>query len=343
VRLSAVSLCVLLAVCLLAIVIYLRHTSGTKTKEPIAVVAGQTIYEDELLPRIQAQLRNQEYELKWKALENLIDQKLLEAEAKKKGLPAGELLEQEVDGKVANPTEAELKATYESQKDRLNRPFEGVKAELQQALKQAKLQQARQGYLKRLRERAGVTILLRPPKVQVAYDPARLRGNPWAPVIIVEFADFQCPFCRQAEPTLKDLLAKYEGRVSLAYRDYPLRGIHAQGQSAAEASRCAGEQGKFWEYHDLLFANPDKLKPDDLVEHARTLKLDEKQFDSCLSSGKYKAGIEEDLQEGTRAGVVGTPGFFINGTFLNGIQSEAVFGEMIQAELGAPEEKRAPQ
>ena len=248
-----------------------------------------------------------------------------------------------MDAKVAEPAEAELKAAYQSQKDKPNPPFEEVKTQLQQALKQAKLQEARQEYLRHLRKQAGVSILLRPPKVQVTYDPARLRGNPWAPVIIVEFADFQCPFCSQVQPTLKTLLAKYKGRLSLAYRDYPLRGIHAQGQLAAEASRCAGEQGKFWEYHDLLFTNRDSLKRDGLVGHARTLNLDEKRFDSCLSSGKYKARIEEDLQEGIRAGVVGTPGFFINGTFLNGLQPEAVFDGMIQAELGASKEKRTAQ
>jgi protein-disulfide isomerase len=333
----------LLAICLLGISIHFVRTSITKTKEPVAVVAGQTIYEDDLLPRIQVQLHKQEYELKSRALESLIDQKLLEAQAKKEGLTVGEVLEQEVDAKVAGPTEAELKAVYESQKGSLNQPFEKIKTQLQQALKQAKLQEARQEYLKHLREQAGVSILLRPPKVEVSYDPARLRGNPWAPIIIVEFADFQCPFCRQAQPTLKNLLAKYKGRVSLAFRDYPLREIHAQGQLAAEASRCAGEQGKFWEYHDLLFANPDKLKRDGLVEQARALKLDEKQFDSCLSSGKYRAKIEEDLREGSRAGVVGTPGFFINGTFLSGVQPEAVFEGMIQAELGTPKEKRAGQ
>jgi protein-disulfide isomerase len=342
-RVSSVSLTILLAACLLAVSIYLAKTSITGTKEPVAVIAGQTIYEDELLPRVQAQLRNQEYELKSGALENLVDQKLLEAEAKKKGIAVGQVLEQEVDAKVAEPTEAELKAAYQSQKDNPNPPFEEVKAQVQQALKQAKLQEARQEFLKHLREQAGVSILLRPPKVEVGYDPARLRGNAWAPVIIVEFADFQCPFCRQAQPTLRDLLTKYKGRVSLAYRDFPLRGIHAQGQLAAEASRCAGEQGRFWEYHDLLFANPDKLKRDGLVEHARSLKLDEKQFDSCLSSGKYEARIEEDLQEGIRAGVAGTPGFFINGSFLSGIQPEAVFEEMIQAEMGVPKEKPAAQ
>ncbi len=346
-RPSFLSLSALLLVCLLGVSIYLAQTSNPpKTKEPVAVVAGQTIYEDDLLPLVQAQLqqlRNQEYELKSRALENLVNQKLLEAEAKKKAIAVGKLLEQEVDSKVAEPTEAELMAVYLSQKDRLNRPFEEVKAQLQQALKQGKLQQARQEYLKRLREQAGVSILLRPPKVEVAYDPARLRGSATAPVIIVEFSDFQCPYCRQVQPTLKNLLAKYEGRVSVAYRDLPLREIHPQAQLAAEASRCAGEQGKFWEYHDLLFTNPDKLNRDGLVEQARSLKLDEKQFDSCLSNGKYKAQVEQDLQEGMRAGVTGTPGFFINGVLLSGAQPQAAFEGIIQAELSAPKGKRAAQ
>jgi protein-disulfide isomerase len=334
----------LVVVCLLAIAIYVARTSNhTKTKVPVAVVAGRTIYEDDLLPLVGPQLqqlRNKEYELESSALDSLVDQRLLEAAAKNKGIPVEKFLEREMDAKAAQPTETELTAAYLRQKDRLKRPFDDVKPQLQDELKQAKIQEARREYLDRLREQGGVSILLRPPRVQVAYDRARLRGSPQAPVMIVEFSDFQCPFCRQVEPTLENLLAKYGGRVSLAYRDFPLREIHGQAQLAAEASRCAGEQGKFWEYHDLLFANPDKLNGDGLVEHARSLKLDEKQFDSCLSSGRYRGKIEEDLQEGASAGVNGTPGFFINGSFLSGAEPEAEFDRIIQAELRAPRDRR---
>jgi len=300
------------------------------------VVGGQTIYDDDLVPFVQGQvfqLRLQEYEVKSKALENLVNQKLLEAEAKKKGIPTEKLLEQEVDAKVPEPTEAELQALYIVQKEQLRKSFDEIRAQLQQLLKQAKLQQARQDYYKRLREQAGVSIFLQKPKVEVAYDPARLRGNPKAPVVIVEFSDFQCPYCRSVQPTLKNLLAKYEGRVSLSYRDLPLRDIHPQAQMAAEASRCAGEQGKFWEYHDLLFENPNKLNREGLVEQVRSLKLDEKQFDSCLSSGKYKAQVEQDRQLGLRAGLTGTPGFFINGNMLSGNLPQDSFEKVIQSEL----------
>jgi len=312
-------------------------------KEPIAVVAGRPIYDDDLRPFSEGellQLRLKEYEVRSKALENLVNQKLLEAEAKKKGISAEKVLEQEVDAKVPEPSEAELQALYIVQKDQLGKPYEDIKAPLQRLLKQAKTQQARQDYYKHLREQAGVSIFLQKPKVEVSYDPARVRGNPKAPVIIVEFSDFQCPYCQSVEATLKKLLAKYEGRVGLAYRDLPLKDIHPQAELAAEAGRCAGEQGKFWEYHDLLFQNQGKLNHGGLIDEARFLKLDEKQFDSCLSSEKYKAQIEEDRQTGLKAGVSGTPGFFINGSMISGNQPQDSFERAIEAELAARKDKR---
>jgi protein-disulfide isomerase len=134
---------------------------------------------------------------------------LLEIAAKKKGITTEALIEQEVGAKMPEPTEPELQAYYLGQKDRLNRPFDEVKDQLRQGFKQARVQQARQEYLKGL-WKGDVVILLTPPKVQVAYDPARQRGNPNARVMIVEFSDFQCPYCRKVEGTLKDVLAKYK-------------------------------------------------------------------------------------------------------------------------------------
>jgi len=199
--------------------------------------------------------------------------------------------------------------------------------------KQSSLPQSRQEYLKTLRENPQASMRLPGSKVEVSFDPARLRGNSRAPVIVVEFSDFQCPFCRKIQATLKNLVAKYQDQVSLAYRDFPLRGMHSQAESAAEASRCAGEQGKFWEYHDLLFGNPEKLTQSGLMALAQTAKLDERQFVSCLSSGKYRADVERDLQDGIRAGVMGTPGIFINGRLLSGAQPEEVYERMVREDL----------
>ena len=208
------------------------------------------------------------------------------------------------------------------------------------ALVQSVSHQTRQEFVKQLQEHHGIPISQQPSRVKVAYDPARLRGSPEAPVILVEFSDFQCPFCRKVQPTLKKLLEKYDGQVSLAYRDFPLREMHPRAELGAESARCAGEQGKFWEFHDLLFATSDKLNRDGAMELARGLKLDEKQFDICLSSGRYTKQIEQDVQDGIRAGVGGTPGIFINGILLSGAQPEAVFERIIQSELADLRKKR---
>ncbi|MEK7404822.1 MAG: thioredoxin domain-containing protein [Acidobacteriota bacterium] len=304
---------------------------------PVAVVGGQPILESDLEaalgPQQLMQLRNQEFEAKHRALENLIRLRLVEAEAKKVGIPAEKLLDREADSKVADPTDGEVEAFFLGQ-SRAGGRLEDVKEQYRTALKRMRLQKARQAYADSLRAKTEVVIHLRPPSVQVAYDPARVKGDPNAPVTIVEFSDFQCAYCKNTQTTLKNILTKYNGRVKLAYMDFPLREIHPLAQTAAEAARCAGEQGKFWEFHDALFADQSKLREADLAAHARALGLDEKSFQSCLASGKYKPKVEADLQEGSKAGVAGTPGFFINGVFLSGAQPQAEFEKIIDTQLG---------
>ena len=314
-------------------------TKPAQTGPPLATIDGQAITEEELAPSIEGQLRTvreQEYQIKKKALETLIGQKVLEAEVKKKGLPTTEkLLEQEVDAKIPEPTDVEIAAVYAVQREQLKGPLEEVKPQVAQTLKRSRIQQARQEYSARLRDQAKVAVLLEPPRVQMSFDSARVRGNPKARVMIVEFSDFQCPYCRQVTTTLKSVLAKHPDQVALAFRDLPLTAIHPLAQGAAEASRCALEQGKFWEYHDLLFADQAGLEKTGLLSKAKILKLDEKQFDACLSGGKYKAQVEQDAQDGRRVGLSGTPGFFINGVFLSGAQPESAFETLIKDELAA--------
>jgi len=252
-----------------------QNAEAPKPKQPVATVEGQTIYDEDLAPSVQGQilsLRNQEYEIKRKALDNLIEQKLLEAAARKKGLTTEKLLDQEVNSKVPDPSDAEIEGYYMGLK--VKSPLADVKTQLRESLKQAKIQQARQEYMKTLRADSKVVVLLSAPRVEVAFDPARVRGNPKAPVMIVEFSDYQCPYCHQVEPTVKEVLTKYGDKVSLSYRDFPLTAIHPQAMMAAEASRCALEQGKFWEYHDQLFT-ASKLDKDALIEQALNLKLDD--------------------------------------------------------------------
>ena len=305
--------------------------------KPVATVDAQPISEEELALSAEAQLqplRSQEYDIKRKVLDTLIEQKLLESAAKTKGISTDQLLKQEVDAKVKEPSDDVVQGFYLAQSARLNRPLDdALKVQVRESIKQTQSRQLREEYIKGLREENKVVVLLSPPRVQVAHDPKRLLGNLKAPVMIVEFSDYQCPYCHQIEPTVKKILAKYGEKVSFSYRDFPLSAIHQNAMIAAEASRCAEEQGKFWEYHDQLFAS-SSLEKSSLIDYARNLKLDDKQFDSCLTAEKYKADIDNDEQEGRKAGVNGTPGFFINGVFVNGAKPESEFTSIIDDELG---------
>jgi protein-disulfide isomerase len=304
--------------------------------EPLASVGGVSIYEKDLLPFAAAQmqqLHNQEYQIRRTALDSAIEQRLLEAEAKKKGVTPEKLVEDALGAKAADPTDPEVEAFYLAQRDRINRPLEQVKPQVRQALKQARTQAARQEFMEKLRAASQVEVYLRPPRTEVAVDRNRLRGDPKAPVTIVEFSDFQCPFCARVQPTLQAVLEKYKGKVNISFRDFPLNSIHAQAAKAAEGGRCAGEQGKFWEFHDRIFADNSKLDPASLVTHAKAAGLDDKTFETCLSSGKFRAPVEQDTSDGARAGVNGTPGFFINGVALSGAQPVSEFEKVIDTEL----------
>lgn len=304
--------------------------------KPVAVVAGKPITESELLEQTRAQmqqLRNQEYEIKRNALDTMVTQKLVEAEADAQKLSIQDLLAREVDSKVRETTEEEITAFYEGQKDRINRPLAEVKDQIAAYLKQGRGQQARQDYFSSLRKKLPVEILLQPVRLNVQADPARTRGAASAPITMVEFSDFQCPFCLKAYPTVRAVLAKYGDKIRFSYRDFPLRNIHGQAQEAAEAARCAADQGKFWQYHDYLFENPGNLSREQLLEAAGKISLDTAALELCMESGKHRNAVEQDYQEGLQAGISGTPAFYINGIFLNGSQPASAFEQIIDSEL----------
>jgi protein-disulfide isomerase len=305
------------------------------SNETVAIVNGQPIRDADLMASVRSQLqqlRSQEYQIKSQALDNMIRSKVLEAEAQKRGLTVDKLLDQEVEPLV-KVEDAQVQAAYDAQKASIGRPFEDVKEQIRQSLKQQQTRDAKQEFAEFLVSRSNVSVLLQPPRIEVTFDPARVKGNPNAPVTIVEFSDFECPFCKAAEPTVKHIMEKYEGKVRLAYRDLPIRGSHPHADAAAEAARCAGDQGKFWDYHDRLFTEQAKLDPPSLKEHARSVGLDAAQFDACVESRKFKSKVQEDSDQAFEAGISGTPGFFINGILLNGAQPSAAFEKVIESEL----------
>jgi len=163
-----------------------------------------------------------------------------------------------------------------------------------------------------------------------------VRGDSNAKVTIVEFSDFQCPFCAKAYPTVKQTLETYSGKVRLVYRDFPLSSTHPLAQKAAEASECAEEQGKFWEYHDKLFESQAEWAgkgAEQFKKYAQDLGLDAEKFNACLDSDKYREEVLKDLGDGQKLGVTGTPTFFINGKMLVGAQPFEAFKQIIEEEL----------
>jgi protein-disulfide isomerase len=183
----------------------------------------------------------------------------------------------------------------------------------------------------KLRENAEVTIDLEPPRIMVATT-GPSRGSKDAPITIVEFSDYQCPFCGRAEPVMEDVLSRYPGQVRLVFRHLPL-GFHKNARPAAEASVCAENQGRFWEYHALLFQNQKALGAEALEKYAVDAGLDVEDFKTCLTDEPTRARVEEDLREAREAGASGTPAFFVNGIPLSGALPAEAFVKIIDEEL----------
>lgn len=179
------------------------------------------------------------------------------------------------------------------------------------------------------------------PAQQINLTKAPVKGPTKALVSLVEFSDFECPFCGETVTVLRQLLAAYPTQVRLSFKHYPLP-MHAEAPLAHEAALAAGAQGKFWEMHDLLFANQDKLKREDLIAKAKFLNLDMARFLSDLDGHHFKQAVEADRKEGNRLGVDGTPYFFINGHGLSGTASLADFKRLVDSalkETGQPKAK----
>lgn len=309
--------------------------------EPLAEVNGETITAKDLEGALGARLSKLEeqiYDLKQRELDSLIAQRLFAQEAAKRRISVAALLDAEVTGKVSLVTEKEIEDFYQANKARMRGDETEIRQKIRAFLQQQKLTARREAFVESLRSQGKVIVRLQPPatiRVEVSTDGAPIRGAADAPVTVVEFSDFECPFCKQTHPTLKQLLERYPGKVRLAYRDFPLDSIHPQARRAAEAARCAQDQGKFWEYHDLLFTQSPQLAPEDLRRYAGQVGLDVTKFDSCLATGVHKAAVQRDLDEGNRLGITGTPAFFVNGRTLTGAQPLEAFTRLIEQELAS--------
>lgn len=322
-------------------------TSGATVRSGnriVATVGHRKIALGELEDRVRGDLvriDTERYETLKQGLDDMISEELLDREAKGRHLSRAELEKQEIDDKVKKVTAEEVEKFYNDNKDRLRgQSLEQLRSRIEQYLNRQRLASRRQQFLNELRAKTPVHINLEPPRVKVSVDDDPSRGGPAeAPVTIVEFSDFQCPFCRRAEATVKRILDEYGDKVRLVYRDYPLP-MHSNAHRAAEAAECAQDQGKYWKYHDLLFENQRALDEKSLIAYAKQVGMDEKTFAECLKSGKHRSEVDKDIEDGNRAGVSGTPSFFINGRPLSGAVPFAQFKEVIDAELAAAKAAR---
>jgi len=270
------------------------------------------------------------YQAERKVVEAYVDEYLLEREAQKEHVTVAELLDRHVNiAGAKQPSEDALHVYYEGAD--VDQPFEVVRQQIIDHIRDSRISKAKVAYVRSLRTQSHVSLLFGAPRAPIDLKDVQLRGPAGAPVVIVEFADYECPYCYQTQAAIEKIEAEYKGKIAFAYKDLPLPN-HAHAQKAAEATHCAGAQGKYWEYHDILFKNK-ALEVPQLKDQARELKLDTNAFDKCLDSGAQAEAVKAQFTEGVSLGLQGTPGFFVNGHVYSGVLTAEQFREIIGQEM----------
>ena len=290
--------------------------TATERARVLATIKGESItageVEDSLLPLI-FDVQEQVFKLRKNELELSINDALLTQEAQKRKITVEALLEAEVKPKPV--TEQEAQAFYDQNKDRVSGAFAETKDAIKQYLEQNELRRAERTFVEKLRATATIqTFLVAPesPVFAISTNDQPSLGSADAPVTIVAFTDYQCPSCAAMHPVLEQLVKEYGNKVRLVTRDFPLS-QHAEAFKAAEAAEAAREQGKYWEYIQILLRNQSALSVEKLKGYASELALDRTRFDTALDTGKFTESVQRDVEDGMKLGINGTPTIFING------------------------------
>ncbi len=283
-------------------------------------------------------LSQERYDSLQQFLELEIGDRVLEIEATDRGMSVDTLLQQEMSNLMQPITDQQIASTYtQLQSQMQSRSLDEMREPIRNFLLQRRQVETRGALVKDITARLNLSIstMLDPPRQQVSVaDSDPVKGSTRAPVEIVEFSDFQCPFCSRVGPVLEQVSATFGDQVRFVFKDYPLP-THQQAFKAAEAAQCARMQGKFWEYHDTLFAHQSALAVDDLKQYAVQHDLDEETFNACLDSGEAAPLVQQDMAEGNSYGVSSTPAIFINGRLISGAQPFEIFDQIIREELAA--------
>ncbi len=287
-------------------------------------------------PAGHAEAQQKSYDGKRAALDAMVAEALIAEAAKKKNMTPEAFEQAELNARIKPVGEADVVTFYQSNINQMQgRSLEVMAPAIRRYLQDQQTDAARSALIGELRKSGpAVRVLFEPPRHEIAVtadDPAI--GSASAPVTLVEFSDFQCPFCQRVAPTLKQVKDTYGDKVRVVWKDFPLTQIHPQAFKAGEAAHCAADQGKFWEYHDRLFANQQALQPNDLKKYAADLGLDAAAFGTCLDTSKHGERVRDGVAEGSRLGVNSTPTIYINGRVLSGAQPYEVIAAVIDEEL----------
>jgi len=312
---------------------------GLGKKEPVAArVGGEVITVPELDAWIKEDMWKHEtadgnpsrlYEIRMAGASALVRQRALDAEAKKRGSASPEAMLDDEFKNLPPIEDAAVKQFYDQNTDKMaGKPLEEVTPQIITHLTEV----ARHKAFEAILAKYDPHIDLVRPRVELRPGgPAR--GPADARVTLVEFSDFQCPYCRQAEPVLQEITKRYPNDVRVVYRNLPIDSLHPRARASAEAAQCALEGNKFWEYHDKLFANSRALGDEDLRKYASEVGLDAATFDECVRSRRHAGVVDEDAQEAKRIGITGTPAFFVNGIMLSGLKTADDLDSVIRDEL----------
>ncbi|MEX2207025.1 MAG: thioredoxin domain-containing protein [Myxococcota bacterium] len=305
----------------------------------VATLNGKNLTAGELREFMKDDLYKREVEIKpeaevfdakAEALDAMVDEMLVAQAAKQAGQTPEAFVEAQVLA-LGPVTDVEVKQFFDENVSRLP-PGSTLDGDLAPRIKAHLESQRARLVSDNLRAAAKVTVLIQPPRTNIeATGPSR--GPADAPIVIVAFSDYQCPFCKRAEPTIDAVLAKYPTQVRLVFRHLPLDALHPNARTAAIASVCAEQQGKFWEYHNQLFQNQQALTDEDLIKYATAVGLDMNAFKTCQTSPAAAERVQKDAETARMAGITGTPAFFINGILISGAQPIEAFQKWIDSEL----------
>lgn len=314
----------------------------TRLKDDLAALKARAAASEEQLKAqledIKTQVKEQEYNLRKKALTDV----LFDMEAQSRGITRDALLAQEITAK-SMVTTGDTDSLWEEVKSRAKGATkEQVLPQLNQMAAQRKAENRSAAFQRELFKKHNVSLIgLQPARKAVTFPAdAPVMGPADAPITIVEFTDYQCPYCQAAQQYVDRVMDTYKGQVRLVYQEFPLD-FHAQAKPAGRAARCAGEQGKFWEMHLGLLRTPGTFDDSDLKSRALGLGIDAARFGECVASNKYDGVIQKAIDNGRSVGVSGTPTFFLNGRSFSGAQPFEVFERIIEEELSMAPAKNA--